>query len=99
MARMVRFSRIVSIFKSHPDIGLIRWKLVIHASIDGLSRFVVGIQVDPQQPSGHGPQSVRSRSHQTWKPYHARRDHGVGNALATDHMEDIRSPVSYIRGR
>ena len=97
MAAVVCFSRIVSLFKSHPGLGLIRSKLVIRAFIHKHSRFVVGIQVDPKNRAATIFDLFVHTNTKHGTPYHIPAAHRI--ELVTGCMEDIRSPVSYIWGR
>ena len=100
MANMVRVSHaIVLSFRSHSYLGLIRWKLVIHAFIDGHARFVVGIQVNPNNRAITVFDLFLRATAEHGIPYHVRGDHGVENVLVADYMEDIYGPGSYLWGR
>jgi len=81
------------------DLGLIRWKLVIHAFIDGHSRFVVGIQVDPNNRAVTVFDLFLQATAEHGTPHHVRGDHGVENVLVADYMEGTRGLGSYIWGR
>jgi hypothetical protein len=82
-------------------IGLIRYKIVIHAFIDGFSRFVTGIQaVNNNQAVTVVTLFHKARAaHGT--PSRLRGDHGIENVLVAAAMEDIRGfgRGSYIWGR
>ena len=78
--------------------GLIRYKLVMHAFIDGKSRFVVGGRVHNNNRAAtvltlfldcleHGvPRKIRG-------------DHGVENFDVGRWMDRVRGPGTYIWGR
>ena len=92
MTSMVCFHVSFSLFRPHPGLGLIH---VIRAFIDGLSRFVVGIQV---APNNRAATIFNLFVHATTKrgtPYRIRGARGVENALVADYMEDARGPGSY----
>ena len=100
MASTVRSSCvIVSFFRSHPSLGLIRWKLVIHAFADGHARFIVGIQVSPNNRAVTVFDLFLRATTKHGTPCHVRGDHGVENVLVADYMEDTRGLGSYIWGR
>jgi len=80
-------------------LGLIRWKLVIHAFADGHARFVVGIQVNPNNKAATVFNLFLCATAKHGTPYHVRGDHGVENVLVADYMEDARGPGGYIWGR
>jgi hypothetical protein len=86
---------------SQSPVGLIRWKVVIHAFVDGKTRFVVGIRA-------HDNNRARTvldffmeiiKVHGT--PSRVRGDHGVENVRVADYMEWKmgRNRGSYIWGR
>ena len=81
--------------------GLIRWKIVLHAFVDGYSRFVTGIRA-----------SNNNRAETVYKlfldlidihglPSRIRGDHGIENLIVATHMEAVRGVArgSYIWGR
>jgi transposase InsO family protein len=81
--------------------GLIRYKFVIHAFVDGFSRFVTGIQV----VNNNRAATVVALFHQArakhGTPSRVRGDHGVENIEVATAMEVIRGSGrgSYIWGR
>ncbi|KAF4590092.1 hypothetical protein EYR38_009390 [Pleurotus pulmonarius] len=81
--------------------GLIRWKFVIHAFIDGFSRFVVGIQVS----SNNSAQTVLDVFINAVEvhgiPSRVRADYGTENVLVAALMEALKGVDrgSYIWGR
>lgn len=94
---MVCFSHAIVFFlRSHTTLGLIRWKLVIHAFADGNARFVVGIQVNPNNRALTVFNLFLCATAEHGTPYHVRGDHGVENVLVADYMGDTRGPGSYI---
>jgi len=100
MASTVCFSCVVvPFFRAHAGSGLIRWKLVIRAFIDGHSRFIVGIQVDPNNRAVTALDLFLHATAKHGTPCHVRGDHGVENVLVADYMEGTRGPGSYIWGR
>ena len=86
-------------FESHANVGLIRWKLVIHAFVDGHSRFVVGIQVNPNNRAVTVLDLFLRAIAEHGTPHHVRGDHGVENVAVANYMEGSRGPGSYIWGR
>lgn len=81
--------------------GLIRYKFVIHAFVDGFSRFVVGIQVVNNNCGATVLQLFHRARGKHGTPSRVRGDHGVENILVAATMEDIRGSNrgSYIWGR
>jgi hypothetical protein len=81
--------------------GLIRWKIVIHAFIDGFSRLVTGIRAS----NNNRAQTVLdlfTAIIDVWgMPSRARGDHGIENLLIAACMEAARGVErgSYIWGR
>lgn len=82
-------------------IGLIRWKIVIHAFIDGKTRLVVGIRAH----NNNRAESVLNlflesiQVHGT--PSRVRGDHGTENVRVAEWMEENQGGGrgSYIWGR
>jgi len=66
---------IVSFFRSHAGLGLIRWKLVIHAFADGHARFIVGIQVNPNNRAVTVFNLFLRATAEHGTPCHVRGDH------------------------
>jgi hypothetical protein len=91
------------IVSSRPDsfAGLIRYKMVIHAFVDGFSRFVVGIQVVNNNRAKTVVNLFDRARARHGTPSRVRGDHGVENILVAAAMEDIRGSGrgSYIWGQ
>ncbi|KAF7315017.1 hypothetical protein MIND_00015900 [Mycena indigotica] len=81
--------------------GLIRWKLVTHAFIDGKSRFVTGLGVHNNNRAHTVLSLFLAAATQFGVPSRVRGDHGVENVKVAEAMEEIRGPGrgSYIFGR
>lgn len=81
--------------------GLIRWKIVFHAFIDGFSRFVTGIRAS----NNNRAETVFALFEDLIKihgvPSRVRGDHGVENGIVARFMEMLRGFLrgSYIWGR
>lgn len=82
-------------------IGLIRWKIVIHAFVDGFSRFLLGILASNNNRATAVLQLFEDIAHQFGYPSRVRGDHGSENVLVAAQMEEIRGVGrgSYIWGR
>ena len=83
------------------DIGLIRWKIVIHAFIDGYSRFVLGIRASDNNKAVTVLDLFEEIAEEHGYPSRVRGDHGTENILVAARMEEVRGPNrgSYIHGR
>ena len=82
-------------------LGLIRWKIVIHAFIDGFSRFVTGIRASNNNRSQTVLDLFLDLVAEHGLPSRVRGDHGTENLLVAAHMEYTRGVErgSYIWGR
>lgn len=82
-------------------VGLIRWKIVIHAFIDGKTRLVVGIRAS----NNNRAETVLELFHDCTSvhgiPSRVRGDHGTENVRVAEWMEENqgRGRGSYIWGR
>jgi hypothetical protein len=81
--------------------GLIRYKLVIHAFVDGFSRYVTGIQVVNNNRAATVSELFDLARAKHGTPSRVRGDHGVENIEVANTMEEIRGSGrgSYIWGR
>lgn len=82
-------------------IGLIRWKIVIHAFIDGFSRFLLGIRASNNNTADTVLDLFEDITSVYGYPSRVRGDHGTENLLVAGRMEHVRgvSRGSYIWGR
>jgi hypothetical protein len=82
-------------------VALIRWKIVIHAFIDGYSRLVPGIRASNNNRSETVLQLFLECAEECGLPSRVRGDHGVENVLVAAYMEEHRGVTrgSYIWGR
>ncbi|KAG6850294.1 hypothetical protein H0H93_015236 [Arthromyces matolae] len=81
--------------------GLIRWRIVIHAFIDGFSRLVTGIQASDNNRAETVFNLFNEAIHTHGIPSRVRGDHGVENLLVAEFMESNFGVLrgSYIWGR
>jgi transposase InsO family protein len=91
-------------WKFHTDSlkpGLIRWRIVIHAFIDGFSRFVTGIRASNNNRSRTVLDLFMDIIDEHGLPSRVRGDHGTENLLVAAFMEQVRGVTrgSYIWGR
>lgn len=101
MDNTVRTTRVMSCNLTDFDVGLIRFKIVIHCFIDGKSRLVTGIRASDNNRA----QTVLDlflhaiSAHGT--PSRVRGDHGTENLLVAAWMEEHRglNRGSYIWGK
>ncbi|KAG9221975.1 hypothetical protein CCMSSC00406_0009183 [Pleurotus cornucopiae] len=81
--------------------GLIQWKFVIHAFVDGFSRFVVGIQVSSNNTARTVLDVFIDAIEVHGIPSRVRADYGTENVLVAALMEALKGVErgSYIWGR
>ncbi|KAJ3014489.1 hypothetical protein NUW54_g1296 [Trametes sanguinea] len=81
--------------------GLIRWKIVIHAFIDGFSRFVLGIRAHNNNRAQTVLELFEDIACVHGYPSRVRGDHGTENLLVAARMEEVWGAErgSYIWGR
>lgn len=82
-----------------PHIGLIRWKIVIHAFIDGFSRYLLGIRASNNNRAETVAALFDELVARHGYPVRVRGDHGTENLLVAARMERQRGPGSYIWGK
>ncbi|KAL0564992.1 hypothetical protein V5O48_017044, partial [Marasmius crinis-equi] len=81
--------------------GLIRYKIVIHAFVDGFSRFVTGIHTSNNNLSTTVLDLFLEAIEVHGCPSHARGDHGTENLLVAEFMEQMKGldRGSYLWGK
>lgn len=81
--------------------GLIRWKIVIHAFIDGKSRLVVGIKASDNNRAETVLELFLGCTSVHGTPSRVRGDHGTENVRVAEWMEENQGQGrgSYIWGR
>lgn len=79
---------------------MIRWRLVIHAGIDGFSRIITFIQCSNSNRAETVLQSFTKAAEAYGVPSRLRTDHGGENVRIWEFMEEARGPNrgSYITG-
>ena len=82
-------------------IGLIHWKIVIHAFIDGYSRFLLGIRAHTNNRAATVLDLFEDITNAFGYPSRVRGDHGTENLLVASAMERVRGlgRGSYIWGK
>ncbi|KAG6837599.1 hypothetical protein H0H93_007013 [Arthromyces matolae] len=88
------------ILKRNPS-GLIRWKIVIHAFIDGFSRLLLGARAHNNNRADTVLRLFEDIAEVFGYPSRVRGDHGTENLLVAARMEEVRGSGrgSYIWGR
>ena len=81
--------------------GLIRYKLVIHAFIDGYSRFITALRVNDNNKAQTVLDLFLGGIARHGTPSRVRGDHGTENLRVAEWMETHRGPNrgSYLWGR
>ena len=81
--------------------GLIRWKIVIHAFVDGYSRLVTGIRASNNNRAETVLNLFLDAAEEYQVPSRVRGDHGIENLKVAGYMERVRGVArgSYIWGR
>jgi hypothetical protein len=81
--------------------GLIRWKVVIHAFVDGYSRLVTAIRASGNNRAQTVLDLFLVGTATFGFPSRVRGDHGTENLLVATYMEEMRGVErgSYIWGR
>ena len=82
-------------------LGLIRWRIVIHAFIDGFSRFVTGVRASNNNRAETVLSLFLDIIEEHGLPSRVRGDHGTENLHVAAYMEVARGlgRGSYIWGR
>lgn len=81
--------------------GLIRWKFVTHAFIDGKSRYVTGICISTNNLGQTVLDLFEDAVQHCGCPSRVHGDHGVKNIKVAERMEEVKGVGrgSYIWGR
>ncbi|KAL0577488.1 hypothetical protein V5O48_004512 [Marasmius crinis-equi] len=81
--------------------GLIKYKIVIHAFVDGFSRFVTGIRASNNNLSATVLDVFLESVEEHGCPSRVRGDHGTENLLVAEFMEDLKGlgRGSYLWGK
>jgi hypothetical protein len=81
--------------------GLIHWKIIFHAFVDGFSRLVTGIRASNNNRAETVLDLFDEIIQVHGLPSRVRGDHGTENLLVAARMEELRGVVrgSYIWGR
>ncbi|KAK7019381.1 hypothetical protein VNI00_018094 [Paramarasmius palmivorus] len=79
--------------------GLIRWKFVIHAFVDGKSRMVTAIRVSNNNRASTVEEVFHEGKDRHGSPRRVRGDHGTENLRVAEWMEEKFGIGSYIWGR
>lgn len=98
----VRLSHLLSAARVSPcRVGLIHWKIVIHAFIDGHSRFVLGLRASNNNRAETVAHLFSEIVGVYGFPSRMRGDHGVENLIVAELMEHFRGlgRGSYIWGK
>ena len=82
-------------------LGLIRWKIVFHAFIDGFTRFITGIQASNNNLAQTVLDIFLEAISVHGDPSRIRGDHGTENLLVAAYVEAVKGVErgSYIWGR
>jgi hypothetical protein len=85
----------------HYELALIHYRLVIHAFIDGFSRFVTGIWISDNNRADTVLDLFLAIVEEHGAPSRVRGDHGTENLQVAEWMENERGVErgSYIWGR
>lgn len=78
---------------------MIRWRLVVHAGVDGFSRLIVFIRCSNNNCSSTVLGVFREGELIYGTPDRVRSDHGGENIMVWRHMLEIHGPSSVITGR
>lgn len=86
---------------THLLTGLIHYKIVIHAFIDGFSRYVMGIRASNNNRATTVLELFEDITQEHGYPSRVRGDHGTENLYVAARMEEVRGSGrgSYIWGR
>lgn len=92
---------LVLVLHAYRHEGLIRWKIVFHAFIDGHARFITGIRASNNNRAQTVLDLFLDLIQVHGLPSRVRGDHGVENLLVAAYMGEVRGEGrgSYIWGR
>jgi hypothetical protein len=93
-----RHSDILAVVDKH-QIGLIRWKIIVHMFIDGKTRLIVGAQASDNNRSVTVLGLFLSAIGAYGRPSRVRGDYGVENVGVADNQVAARGRGTYIWGR
>lgn len=89
---------LICVFDSPVSRVLIKEKLVVHAFIDGKTRFVTGIRVHNNNRASTVVKLFHEARHRHGTPRRVRGDHGTENIRVAKWVDEHKGPGSYLWG-